>query len=47
MKHTHTHKRKFTAQQIAEWNKRQLEINFEKYEKDNVQRQVRLDPSGA
>lgn len=24
---THTHK--FTAEQVAEWNKRQLEINFD------------------
>lgn len=32
--HTHTHtrtQRKFMAEQIAEWNKRQLEINFEDY----------------
>lgn len=26
---THTHTHKFTAEQIAEWNKRQLTINFE------------------
>lgn len=30
---THTHTRKFMAEQIAEWNKRQLEINFNWYEK--------------
>ena len=28
-----THTRKFTAEQIAEWNQRQLEINFDWYEK--------------
>lgn len=32
MQHTHTHK--FTAEQIAEWNKRQLEINFEDNERN-------------
>ena len=26
---THTHTRKLTAEQTAEWNKRQLKINFE------------------
>ena len=31
-KATHTHK--FTAEQIAEWNKRQLEINFEDNERN-------------
>lgn len=28
---THTHK--FTAEQVAKWNKRQLEINFDDYER--------------
>lgn len=32
MTHTHTHKP--TAEQIAEWNKRQLEINFKDYERN-------------
>ena len=32
MTHTHTHTHTRTAQQIAEWNKRQLEIDFEDYD---------------
>ena len=34
MKRSHTHK--FTAEEISEWNKKQLTINLDDYEKDNV-----------
>lgn len=37
--HTHTHKRvKYTREQIERFNKRQLVIKFDEYEKDDVQR---------
>ena len=30
--HTHTHKCKYSAEKIAEWNKRQLTISFDDYD---------------